>query len=78
LLTYEGEGFSKVWFNGKVYRDVDVSGFMNAACRYAPARCRGRILEPSRTEWWVQVRNEAGQVGWTREPNKFDGKDALE
>jgi hypothetical protein len=77
LLTYQGEGFTKVWFNGKVYEDVDASSFMNGACADAPHRCSGRIVEPSRTEWWVQVRNKAGQVGWTREPDKFDGKDAL-
>lgn len=77
LLTYQGEGFTKVWFNGKVYEDVDVSSFMNSACEDAPSRCSGRVVEPSRTDWWVQVRNKAGQVGWTREPDKFDGKDAL-
>ena len=77
LLTYQGEGFSKVWFNGKVYEDVDVSGFLNSVCEDTPNRCSGRVVEPSRTEWWVQVQNKAGQVGWTREPDKFDGKDAL-
>lgn len=77
LLTYQGEGFTKAWFDGKVYRDVDASSFINGACTKFPDRCPGRIVEPSRTEWWVQVRNRAGQVGWTREPDKFDGKDAL-
>ena len=77
LLTYQGEGFTKVWFNGKVYTDVDASSFLNGACAVAPTRCPGRVVESSRTEWWVQVRNKAGQVGWTREPDKFDGKDAL-
>jgi hypothetical protein len=77
LLTYKGEGFTKAWFNGKVYDDVDASSFINGACGKIPGRCPGRILEPSRTEWWVQVRNRAGQVGWTREPEQFDGKDAL-
>ena len=77
LLTYQGEGFTKVWFNGKVYEDVDVSSFMNAACRNGSERCGGRVVEPSRTEWWVQIRNKSGQVGWTREPDKFDGKGLL-
>ena len=77
LLTYQGEGFSKVWFNGKLYEDVDISDVIDAGCVDAPERCAGRVVEPSRTEWWVQVRNGAGQVGWTREPDKFDGKDAL-
>jgi len=77
LLTYQGEGFTKAWFNGKVYENVDASSFMNAACDAVPNRCSGRVVEPSRTEWWVQIRNKAGQTGWTREPDKFDGKDAL-
>jgi hypothetical protein len=75
LLTYQGEG--KVWFNGRVYEDVGVSSFINDACGDSPSRCTGRVVEPSRTEWWVQIRNNGGQMGWTREPDKFDGKDAL-
>jgi len=77
LLTYQGEGFTKAWFNGRVYEDVDASSFMNSGCEEVPNQCSGRIIERSRTEWWVQIRNKAGQVGWTREPEKFDGKDAL-
>jgi hypothetical protein len=77
LLTYKGEGFTKAWFKGKVYDDVDASSVINGACDKIPSRCPGRVLESSRTEWWVQVRNRAGQVGWTREAEQFDGKDAL-
>jgi hypothetical protein len=78
LLTYQGEGFTKAWFNGRLYQDVDASSFLNDACTTRPARCAGRVIEPAQTEWWVQIRNQAGEVGWTREPSKFDGKDALE
>ncbi len=77
ILTNQGEGFTKVWFNGKVYEDVDTSSFMNSACENAASRCTGRVIEQPRAEWWVQVRNKLGQLGWTREPDKFDGKDAL-
>jgi hypothetical protein len=76
LLTYQGEGFTKAWFDGKVYEDLDASGFLD--CDAISSRCPGRVVEPSKTEWWVQIRNHAGQVGWTREPDKFNGKDALE
>jgi hypothetical protein len=68
LLTYQGEGFTKVWFDGRVHEDVDASSFMNAACETVQSRCSGRVVEPSRTEWWVQIRNKAGEAGWTREP----------
>jgi hypothetical protein len=43
-----------------------------------PTDARGKIVERSQTVWWVEVRNAAGNVGWTQEPDKFDGKDALE
>jgi hypothetical protein len=77
LLTYQGEGFTKAWFNGRVYTDVDTVDFFNGVCETEPSRCTGRIIEKSKTEWWVQIRNRSGAVGWTHEPEKFDGKDAL-
>lgn len=76
LLTYQGEGFTKAWFDGTVYQDVDGTSFLNALCS-VPGRCPGRVLEPARSEWWVQLRNQAGQVGWTREADRFDGKSPL-
>jgi len=78
LLTYQGEGFTKAWFNGRLYRDVDTADFFNGDCDFDPSRCSGKIIERSRTEWWVKIRNQAGRIGWTHEPNKFDGKCALE
>jgi hypothetical protein len=77
LLTYQGEGFTKAWFKGKLFIDVDTVEFFNGVCDIEPSRCAGRIIEKSQTEWWVQVRNRAGGVGWTNEAEKFDGKDAL-
>lgn len=62
LLTSQGEGFMKVWAHGRLHADVDVS-------RLTPRR------RPE-TVWWVQIRNGAGQTGWTRTPERFDGKDA--
>ena len=76
LLTYQGEGFTKAWFNGRLYRDVDTVEFYNRVCDIQPGRCAGQIIEQSQTEWWIQVRNQLGAVGWTNEPNKFDGKNA--
>jgi hypothetical protein len=77
LLTYQGEGFTKAWFNGRVYTDVDVTDFVTGACDSERARCTGRLIERSKTQWWVRVRNQSGNEGWTREPQKFDGKDDL-
>jgi len=77
MLTYQGEGFTKAWFNGKLYTDVDTADFYNGVCDIQPSRCAGKIIERSQTEWWVQVRNRFGIVGWTHEPEKFDGKNAI-
>jgi hypothetical protein len=63
LLTYEGEGFGKVWIKDRVYTGVDLS-------RFKPKRKPTAI-------WWVKVRNRRGQVGWTPHPEAFDGKDRL-
>ena len=77
LLTSEGEGFMKAWFDGRLYEGVDTANFSNGACAGGPGPCVGRIVEPWQFEWWVQIRNAAGKIGWTREPEKFDNKDAL-
>src|SRR5262252_2487306 len=74
LLTYEGEGFTKAWFKGKVYTGLDGStAFFSDPC----TGCAGTIVARPRQVWWVSIRNAKGQVGWTNEPDKFDGKDAL-
>lgn len=77
ILTYQGEGFTKAWLNGRLYEGVDTVDFDNGVCDIEPTRCAGRIVERSETVWWVQVRNRLGRVGWTNEPEKFDGKDAI-
>jgi hypothetical protein len=77
LLTYRGEGFSVAWFQGRRYDEVDVSEFFNALCDEKPGECNGRIIERPRTVWWIRLRNMKGLTGWSREPEKFDNKDAL-
>jgi hypothetical protein len=77
LLTYQGEGYTKAWYKGLVYTGVDAASFFNAICDRDPSRCTGKIVEKPQSVWWVQIRNTRGQVGWTDETDKFDGKDAL-
>jgi hypothetical protein len=74
LLTYKGEGYTKAWFKGRFYDDMDASGIVNAACDVVPERCIGKIVERSLTTWWVQIENSRGRVGWSNEPESFDGK----
>lgn len=78
LLGYKGEGFTDAWFKGKTYRGLDgAMAFFNALCDTRPERCTGRVVEPVRSTWWVQVRNGEGLVGWTDQAEDFDGKDAF-
>jgi hypothetical protein len=77
LLTYQGEGFTKAWFKGRIYDGVDVSDYFAGTCDGRQARCAGTLLEQPTAEWWVRIRNRHGQQGWTRETDKFDGKDEL-
>jgi hypothetical protein len=49
----------------------------NGACAGGPRPCVGRVVEPWQFEWWVQIRDASGRIGWTQEPEKFDNKDAL-
>jgi len=78
LLTYRGEGHTKAWFKGNLYEELDGAlAFFNGICDTDPTRCVGAIVEQPQRVWWVQIRNAKGQTGWTNEPDKFDGKDAL-
>ncbi len=75
LLTYQGEGYTKAWFNGRLYVSVDTASFFNGVCTFSPGRCTGTIVEKSLTEWWVKIRSRSGKIGWTDQPEKFDNKD---
>jgi hypothetical protein len=78
LLTYRGEGFTKAWFNDRVWDNVDgAMAFFNGLCESDPSRCTGKIVERPDSVWWVQIRSARGQVGWTKEVGKFDGKGAF-
>lgn len=77
LLTYQGEGFTRAWFQGRFYNGVDATPFLSARCDTDPDQCAGEIVERPQSVWWVQISNAKGQVGWTDSPDRFDGKDAL-
>jgi len=76
LLTYHGEGASTGWFKGRVYDQVDGSGFFSEPCGRRIG-CNGRVVEQPQTTWWIRLRSLKGLTGWTKEPEKFDNKDRL-
>ncbi len=91
LLSYEGEGVYKVWVRGVVRTGeadfgIDFTDPPTGYCTDRPGGCeiepeggRAAYLRWARegAVWWVKIRTRRGQVGWTREPEKFDGKDLL-
>jgi hypothetical protein len=74
LLISEGGGFWTAWFGGRVYRELDGGSFSSPGCKIEPSRCPANILAMPQAAWWVQMRNKQGQIGWTNETDKFDGK----
>ena len=63
LLTNLGEGFSKVWYKGKIFEGdpYDESIF--------------KTIQERKSIWWVKVKNRKGQIGWSRQPENFDNVD---
>lgn len=60
ILHYIGEGYWKVWHDGKV---VEVEDFP------------GKSLKP-KTTWWVKLKTSSGGIGWAAEQHNFDNQDS--
>jgi len=71
---YKGEGVFSAWSNGYWVEDFDGSGIAEAGCN---RNCNARLLKDGRTEWCVEIKTNDGTTGWTKDTNKFAGKDAL-
>jgi hypothetical protein len=74
VYTYLGEGFFKVWFNGKFSKqDLGFSPWGGSAGSRCEVEwyCWGKLEQELKFTWWVQVRNVDGVVGWTHEASNF-------
>lgn len=60
ILHYEGEGYYKVWRDGKL---VDIQNFSD------------KVRQP-KTTWWVKLKTRSGVIGWTVEHHNFGNQDA--
>ncbi|HKC65513.1 MAG TPA: hypothetical protein VKB86_17860 [Pyrinomonadaceae bacterium] len=75
VLHYLGEGYSKFWFNGRIYQDQ----LPSINDRLSPEEKARQVIQPlsePQTVWWVKVKNKRGQVGWSKQDRHFDGMDA--
>jgi hypothetical protein len=74
-LHYLGEGYDRFWFKNEVH-DAQL-GANQIVLKPKPPE-QWRVLAQPKTEWWVNVRTTSGQVGWSKETEKFDHMDACE
>jgi len=64
LLTYLGEGFFRMWRNGKLME--------GEAFEDTPAF---KVVNQPVSTWWVKIKNRRGQIGWSKQPDNFGNKD---
>jgi hypothetical protein len=82
LLTYQGEGFYKVWLNGTISSEEilfpgfnDQYDFKN--CDPSKKDCWGKIRNLKRKSyWWVKIKKPDGTTGWTNQSKEFIGQDS--
>ena len=77
--TYIGEGYAKVWFQGRFYSEFDLSFVKEPdgnGC--SGAHCAASLVEPGKQVWWAEIKLESGRNGWVNmEEAQFDGVDML-
>jgi len=73
-LHYAGEGHDVFWYKGKTY--VDQISVPDNAWGDVPNSQTVKVLSRPEYDWWAKIRNHAGQIGWTRQTDKFGNKDA--
>lgn len=63
MLTNLGEGFSKIWYKGRIFEGdpYDSDTF--------------KTVRESEAVWWVKIKNRRGQIGWSRQPENFGNID---
>jgi len=77
--TYEGEGFSSVWFKGAFRNEFDISFAKwpdGSGC--GGAHCAASYIDLGDKEWWAQIRTKSGSVVWVNmNDSEFEGTDML-
>ena len=87
--SYLGEGFSVVWFKGRLYREYDITfakwldekvdtlGYVRGSgCQGTD--CAGTYVDLGEKVWWAKVKMTSGVVGWVNMGEaQFSGVDQL-
>jgi len=95
ILTYDylGEGFSVVWFKGKLYREYDITfakwldgkidtlGYVGGNLEVGGCHgtdCPATYIDLGEKVWWAKVKTKSGVVGWVNMGDaRFSGIDQL-
>jgi hypothetical protein len=79
VCTYLGEGFFKVWYQGKMFEEElgfsPYGGSPGKRCEQQSDYCWGELEKELSFTWWVKVRSSEGWVGWSDRPEDFSDKD---
>ena len=77
--TYLGEGFSVVWFKGRLYREFDITFAKRpdgSGC--GGTHCTATFLDLGEKVWWAKVKLKSGVIGWVNmDKADFSGVDLL-
>lgn len=78
VYTYQGEGFFKVWFKGRMYVEEllfsPYGGSAGQRCEVTE-QCWGTLDKELNSVWWIKIKRADGRVGWTNEAENFSGAD---
>jgi len=73
VFTYLGEGRFKTLFDGQMHdEDLDCSPY--GAAEYTSGL--GTFKTKPDSVWWILMKTQNGEIGWTNLPDNFSNKDA--
>ena len=79
VYTYIGEGYFKVWFNGRMRQEeLEFSPFGGSSglrCENSGI-CWGELDQNLKSTWWIKIKTANGLTGWTNQGKNFSGADA--
>jgi len=77
LLNYEGEGVYKIWFRGRFYEsEMPTAPDLVSKVPIEQREESVHVVSEPEYIWWVKVKNNRGQVGWSRQDENFGDMDS--
>ena len=63
VMTYRGEEFYDIWYNGKIFDAEDIEEFWT---ENVSGNRKGVLLSEPETKWWIYIQTKEGKKGWIR------------